>query len=130
MEGEIEHLSMFGLAPIPILMELGRLISDISNASVFGRHREPKPQWAWPNDSEPLIFSRLVAPTGVENVAIKPSITAEIADDRIVQAMGCDEISIWEIRSSRFGTSALRNQSDLTGFRLLAAQGAPGLRCP
>lgn len=36
--------------------------------------------------------------------------------------MGCDEISIWEIRSSRFGTSALRNQSDLTGFRLLAGR--------
>lgn len=121
-EGKIEHLSVFGLAPIPILMELGRLMSDISDASVFGRHREPKPQWTWPNDREPLLFSRTVGPKGTKRVALKLSVTAEIVDDRVVQAMGGGEVSIWEIRGSRLGASALRNQSDLTGFRMLAGR--------
>ena len=66
-EGDIEHLSVFGLAPIPILIELGRLISDISDTSVFTRLREPKPQWAWPNDGSPLVFNRLAGPAGPKN---------------------------------------------------------------
>lgn len=78
-------------------MELGRLISDISDASVFGRHREPKPQWTWPNDREPLLFSRTVGPKGTKRVALKLSVTAEIVDERVVQAMGGGEVSIWEI---------------------------------
>ncbi len=32
--GDIRHLSIFGLAPIPLLMELGRLVSDISDVDV------------------------------------------------------------------------------------------------
>jgi hypothetical protein len=120
-DGEIEHLSVFGLAPIPILIELGCLISDISETSVFGRHREPKPQWAWPNDGEPLSFDRRIGPAGAKKVALKMCITAGISDDRVSQAVG-DDVSIWEIRSSRFGTSVLRNQSDLVGFRLLVGR--------
>ena len=121
-DGQIEHLSVFGLAPIPVLMELGRLISDVSDASVFARHREPRPQWAWPNDAKPLLFNRTEGSRSGKKVALKLSVTAEITDDRVIQALGDDDVSIWEIRSSRFGTNALRNQCDLTGFRLLVGR--------
>lgn len=120
-EGQIEHLSIFALAPIPILMELGRLVSDISDASVFMRHREPKPQWAWPNDGANLGFSRTKGPCGPSTVALKLSVSAQISDDRIAGAVG-DDVSIWELRSSEFGTSVLRNQSDLTQYRLLVGR--------
>jgi hypothetical protein len=119
---EIEHLSIFGLAPIPLLMELGRLVSDIVDVSVYTRHREPKPQWVWPNDAPPLLFSRTAGFVRPKKVALKLSVTAEITDDRILQALKDDKISIWEIRSSRFGTSAMRNQNDLTGYRLLVGR--------
>ncbi|MCP4316437.1 MAG: SAVED domain-containing protein [Hyphomicrobiales bacterium] len=39
--GEIRHLSVFGLSPMPLLVEFGRLLSDISAVSVFQLHREP-----------------------------------------------------------------------------------------
>ncbi len=120
-DGLIEHLSVFGLAPIPILMELGRLISDISDATIFMRHREPKPQWAWPNDGPSLSFSRSKGPAESNSVALNLSVSADIKDQRVKQALG-DDISIWEIRSDRFGTGVLRNQSDLTGYRLLVGR--------
>jgi hypothetical protein len=45
--GDIPHLSVFGLAPQPLLIELGRLLCDIAPMDVYQLHREPK-GWAWP----------------------------------------------------------------------------------
>ena len=45
--GDIDHLSVFALAPQPLLVLLGTLLGDIIPADVYQRHREP-PTWAWP----------------------------------------------------------------------------------
>lgn len=44
MTGDINHLSVFALAPQPLLIELGHLLSDIPAAQVYQLHREP-PNW-------------------------------------------------------------------------------------
>lgn len=119
---ELEHLSVFGFAPIPVLMELGVLLSDLSAVSVYGRHREPKPGWAWPNDREPLEFSCTPGMRGSKRVALKLSVTADITDDRVVRALSEEPVSIWEIRSSRLGASELRHQDDLSRFRELVGK--------
>lgn len=120
-DGELAHLAIFGFAPMPILMELGRLVSDLSEATVYGRHREPRPQWAWPNDGPPLTFTKIRGAAGPRRVALKLSVSAEITDDRIRTAVDGD-VSVWEIRSDRFGTSVLRNQSDLRGYRIAVGE--------
>ena len=120
-DGSIEHLSVFALAPIPILVELGRLISDISDATIFMRHREPEPRWMWPNDGQRLQFDLGKPETRHRKVALKLSVSAAISDQRVVAAMDPD-ISIWEIRSGVLGTSVLRNHSDLSQFRVLAGR--------
>lgn len=120
-DGSIEHLSVFGLAPIPILMELGRLISDISDAAIFMRHREPKPSWCWPNDGPKLGFELRRPTSHHKKVALKLAVSSAISDERISAALGT-EVSIWEIQSGELGTSVLRNQADLSQFRILAAR--------
>ena len=50
------------------------------------------------------------------------SISAQITDDRVRAALDTDDVSIWEIRSCRFGTSVLRNEGDLSRFRMLVGQ--------
>ncbi|SMX50737.1 HNH endonuclease [Maliponia aquimaris] len=81
-DGELEHLAVFGFAPIPLLMELGRLLSDLNGVTVFGRHREPYPGWAWPDDSPGLSFQLRKGSPGHKRVALKLAVSAEIADDR------------------------------------------------
>lgn len=120
--GEMQHLAVFAFAPIPILMELGRLVSDLSEATVYGRHREPSPSWTWPNDAPPLTFSKSRGHAGPSRVALKLSITAEVGDNRVSPVFGGDEVSIWEIRSDRLGSSALRNGADLGRFRRLVGE--------
>jgi hypothetical protein len=52
---EIRRLAVFGLAPIPLLFELGRLISDISTADVRQLLRDPK-GWKWDPSSPPIQY--------------------------------------------------------------------------
>ena len=52
---EIKHLSVFALAPQPLLIELGRLLCDIVPAAVHQRHREPA-SWRWASDGPPITF--------------------------------------------------------------------------
>jgi hypothetical protein len=47
----IEHLSVFGLAPIPALAYLGRRIGDTIPADVYQRHRETG-DWQWAEKKE------------------------------------------------------------------------------
>lgn len=116
--GEMEHLAVFGFAPMPILMELGRLLSDLRAVNVFARHREPAPGWTWPNDGAPLSFETVTGVSGPKTVALKLCISAEIADERIVRSMPDRDVSIWTLHSDRLGTSVLRNENDLAGFRM------------
>jgi hypothetical protein len=55
---EIKRLAVFGLAPIPLLFELGRLISDISTADVRQLLRDPK-GWKWDTSSAPVQYEAL-----------------------------------------------------------------------
>ena len=121
-DGELEHLAVFGFAPIPVLIELGVLLSDLSAVSVYGRHREPKPGWAWPDDREPLDFICIPGVRDPKKVALKLSVTAGVTDDRIARALPDEPVSIWEIRSSRLGASELRNKDDLSRFRELVGK--------
>ena len=109
---------MFGFAPMPVLMELGRLLSDLRAAKVYARHRELVPSWTWPNDGAPRTFETAVGSPGPTTVALKLCISADTTDDRVVRAMPDRDISIWSIRSDRLGTSVLRNEGDLVGFRM------------
>lgn len=113
--GDIRHLSVFGLAPIPLLMELGRLISDISDADVYERHREPA-QWRWPEDGPEVAFTRTQGRTGSKHVALKLSVTSHINDDRVTDVIG-DDVSIWDISSNPQTHGVIRHKSDLSRFR-------------
>ena len=87
------------------------------HVSLYGKHREPKPGWAWPEDQPPLGFSMFKGRKGSKKVALKLSVSAEIVDERVTAAYEGDDVSIWKIRSNRLGTSELRSQNDLSEFR-------------
>lgn len=113
--GDVRHLSVFGLAPIPLLMELGRLLSDISVAEVYELQREPV-QWSWPEDREEIHFTRHRGSPDTKRVALKLSITNGVSDEDVVKALGPD-VSIWEIKSDKHGAGIIRHKEDLRRFR-------------
>ena len=50
-DDEIGHLSVFSLAPQPLLIHLGTLLGDIVPCDVYQLHREPQ-TWAWPSEAQ------------------------------------------------------------------------------
>jgi hypothetical protein len=116
-EREITHLSVFALAPIPLLVELGRLLGDIVPAAVYQLHREPA-SWSWAGDG-PRINYEIARPTrSGRHVALKLGISATITDDRITSVLG-EDTAIWSLTSEKSGNDVMRHAEDLMEFRRL-----------
>ncbi|MBB3951499.1 SAVED domain-containing protein [Aureimonas jatrophae] len=115
--GEIQHLSVFAIAPQPLLIELGRLLCDIVPARIHQRHREPQ-TWRWQDDQPAIRFAITECgrvPGGP--VALKLALSAEVKDDRIHAVLGKDA-NIWSVTVD--GTphnDILRREDDQVVFR-------------
>jgi SMODS-associated and fused to various effectors sensor domain len=113
---EISHLSVFALAPQPLLIELGRLLCDIVPVTVHQRHREP-PTWNWQRD-RPTLDYKISRPTddATGPIALKLAVSATVHDDRIHSVLG-REAAIWSITVADPGNDVVRSPEDLSGFR-------------
>jgi hypothetical protein len=113
---EVRHLSVFALAPQPLLVELGRLLCDIVPATVRQRHREPA-TWAW-QPNQPRIAYRVdePAPRATGAIALKLGISATLTDERIFKVLGPDA-AIWSITAESPHNDILRHPEDQAGFR-------------
>ena len=114
---EITHLSVFGIGPIPLLIQLGSLIGDIIPVDVFQKHREPA-GWVWAEDGEPIVFDIGRPETGGNDVALKLSVSGTVTDERIQAVMGA-EVPIWSVAARRPGNDVMRHRDDLRAFRTL-----------
>lgn len=113
---EIRHLSVFALAPQPLLIELGRLLGDIVPVSVHQRHREPA-TWRWQADQPAINFltaDYIDAPRST--VALKLALSATVTDDRIHAVLGHD-VAIWSLTADRPHNDIMRRPEDLAEFK-------------
>jgi len=118
-KGEIRHLSVFGLAPIPLLIEFGHLLSDISAATVYQLHREPPGQgWKWAEDEPAMGLQINKGSPGAAKVALKLSLSAKIDDSRVTSILG-EDISIWEVTCPNPHNDVMRREEDLSSYRRL-----------
>lgn len=118
--GEIDHLSVFGLAPIPLLVELGRLLGDKMPVDVYQLHREPA-GWPWAKTGPHIHYSTTAPANKSGPVALKIGLSATITDDRITSVLGKDA-SIWSIHTDAPGNDIMRYPEDLSKFRGLLRQ--------
>lgn len=113
---EIRHLSVFALAPQPLLIELGRLLCDIVPATVHQRHREPA-SWRWASDGSSITL-RATEPEPYRSgpAALKLGVSATIADARLEAVLGSD-VAIWSLCAENPHNDILRRPEDQSAFR-------------
>lgn len=113
--GEIEHMSVFGLAPMPLLIRLGTLLTDIRDVDVYQLHREPK-GWKWPAEDEAieLVVERPERFDGPPALVIAMSATVD--DSRILAVMG-EGAGIWRITLPKPTQECIRSRADLAAYR-------------
>ena len=115
--GEIEHLSVFAIAPQPLLILLGTILTDIPNTDVFQRQREPA-GWQW-SGSAPLATFQVIRPADQSGVPVLVvAISADVSPERIETAIG-EKVSAWVIKVDSPHNDIIKNKDQLREFRSL-----------
>lgn len=107
-------LSVFPLAPIPMIIKMGYLLSDKLNIRIFQKFREPD-SWEWKNEGQTNNFyCKDIYQNEHEDIAIVFAISSSISLDRINSIKPYGKVYI--ISSERQGVDAINSKKDLESF--------------
>jgi hypothetical protein len=119
---EAEVVSVFGLAPQPLLMHLGYLLNDETDIRVFQKFRSKESGWSWLEEQQTNTFrvDRLFdydssKSAEVSEVNLIISVSAEIAVARIHGVKSAD-IPTYVLRSADQGLDAIKSEKDANDF--------------
>lgn len=114
-----EHISVFALAPIPLLVFLGRELSDKQEVDFFQRHRDTD-DWKWKTSGRNVeyAFRRLRAGTAPGRAALCLSLSGLIAAGSLPAPID-ETFSVYELTLANAAPSPLflQKKSDLANFR-------------
>lgn len=111
---ELPHMSVFSVAPQPLLIELGHLLGEIADIDVYQLHREPR-AWSW-LEGDSFEYYIHEPEEDFNTVALNISLSGLISEERIRKAIG-DDVSIWSIEAEEIGNDTMRTREQLSKFR-------------
>jgi hypothetical protein len=110
------HFSIFGLAPMPLLILLGSLFTEKVRAQVYQLQREPEQTWRWsPSATETTYLIRRPSTFSGRPVLII-SLSFPVARNRVISVLG-PNVSIWELTIRRPNPDFLKTTRQLSEFR-------------
>jgi len=119
VRGDVAHLSVFALAPQPLLVLLGTLLGDLADVQVFQRHREPEQTWRWPANHATQEFQVHEPGSGAAGPpALVLALSATITRGRITGVLG-DEAAIWMVTIPEPNNEFTKSREQLSKFRSL-----------
>jgi hypothetical protein len=114
----IKSLSVFALAPIPLLVHLGQELGDIECVDLYQRHRD-RQDWTWREEEEGDDFYEVRVPEVRDGhgclVALLLSVSDPVLQERVVAALG-SEPRMYEIRAKTIGREFLRSRRRVEVF--------------
>ena len=110
------HLSVFGLAPMPLLMHFGSRLSDKVSTDLFQRHRSGS--WRWRKRGPRLRFLPRTLRTGTDagHVALVLSLSGVVQLHRLSPALD-ERFTVYELTVESPTPVLLRTRADLEVFQ-------------
>ena len=110
-----KHFSLFTLAPQPLLIQLGALLTDKTDVETYQLHREPK-GWFWQDcqDDFDYIIRKSESFSGAPALVI--SLSDHVSSERITRVVG-EDVSIWEITLEHPHNDFMQAKQQLSLFR-------------
>lgn len=107
-KNEVRHLSVFGLARIPLLAYAGLRLDDKVPVDVYQKHRDQTESWVWNTEAPTTSFevSTVRAGTDPAKGALLLSLSGSVDIGELPDEI-TDEWTIWEIRPT--GATPNRN---------------------
>ncbi|MCZ6655532.1 MAG: SAVED domain-containing protein [Planctomycetota bacterium] len=95
--GPARHVSVFGLAPIPLLVFLGTCLTNKVPTSLFQRHRDTE-DWTWKNKGAVVNYKTRILRKGTEptSVAIVLSLSGRVGHSDLPKAID-ERFTVYEI---------------------------------
>jgi CBASS immunity sensor of nucleotide second messenger signals len=116
------HISLFALAPIPLLMFLGSCLSNKIAVEFYQRHRTGDQPWKWKTDGEPARYEIRQRKTGTDQtkVALIMSLSGAVNEESLPAEID-KRFSVYEIALSDQTPNVefLRQRRDLEAFRIV-----------
>jgi len=119
-----KHISLFALAPIPVLMFLGQQLSNKVPLDVFQRHRDTE-RWRWKENLPPVEYTLQSLRTGSDpaNAALLLGLSGEIPLDRLPPEIdGGYSVSSITPANAAADPTLVKTRADLENFRLTYLQ--------
>lgn len=115
------HLSVFGLAPMPLLMKLGSLLTDKPPVQVHQLRREPR-TWQWHDDGPDDLGFSLIPPVRAGLApALVFALSDHIRDERVHAVLGQD-VSVWQLTVPHPHNDLITSRAQLQAFRRICRQ--------
>lgn len=121
-DGDIAHISVFAIAPQPLLIRLGMLLGDIVPADVYQLHREPRPTWKWPARTTPRPAFEVRRPASTSGPpALVLALSATVTEGRVASILG-SEAAIWTVTVPVPHKEIVKSPNQLSEIRPLFRQ--------
>jgi hypothetical protein len=116
---ETRHISLFALAPIPLLIYLGSQLSSKVPVDVYQRHRDTE-DWVWKESGTPAEyrFDKIREGRGQGRIALLLSLSGKIKPEALPSAID-ETFTIFELMLANMepNPTYLRQRDDLTRFK-------------
>lgn len=117
----VQHFSVFALAPQPLLILLGSLLSDIYGTQVYQRHREPA-SWQWQPHSTDMHKFTIEMPADTTGVPVLVfEMSATIDNGRVTNVIK-ENSSVWKVKIESPHNNFLKTREQLSSFRTVCRQ--------
>jgi CBASS immunity sensor of nucleotide second messenger signals len=116
----LSHLSVFALAPIPLLIYFGKQLGDVYPTDVYQRHRHPE-SWSWQDLDDPgfnytVLYPEPADPAG-DRVVVCLSLSGTIHPSEAEHAVG-EDLPTYTLTISDPRRDFLRAKDQLELFRV------------
>lgn len=120
-DGSGKRLSVFAIAPIPLLVHFGKLLGDLADIDLYQKHRVGRP-WRWREEvdrSNDFYNVMCPEPSGIEDkpVALLLSVSEVVNRARVKGALGTDPVT-YEIIAKDSSRDFLRSRERLHAFSI------------
>src|SRR5690606_16470704 len=110
-----KHFSVFALAPQPLLIQLGALLTDKIDVETYQLHREPK-GWVWQDCADDFDYIINKPDSFDGKPALIVSLSDHVSPERITRVIG-EDVSLWEITLKNPHNDFMQAKQQLSLFR-------------
>ena len=110
---KVNHISLFGLAPMPLLVKLGTFLNEKYSVDVYQKHRNPD-NWCYLKEStEEFIVNR------PEETTKAPVLVLSLSDSIIgrIEHLYGNNSSIWEVTVRNTNMDMMRTKEQLETYK-------------